>query len=103
MQPYPVHDNFIEALGTTFQVMSASTGPQDLVLSSVTPASPVSPDDSNRPLRSFSLLFQDSGEPVLPQRIYALEHARLGIFELFLVPVGPDRASGCMRYEAIFN
>lgn len=103
MQPYPMHDSFVPALGTTFRVMSASVGPHDLVLSSVTPAASLSPDHPNRPLRAFSLLFQGPAEPVLPQQIYALEQAHLGTFELFLVPIGPDRASGRMRYEAIFN
>jgi hypothetical protein len=30
-----------------------------------------------------------------------MEHAAIGTFELFLVPIGPDREG--MRYEAIFT
>jgi hypothetical protein len=37
----------------------------------------------------------------MPQRIHPVEHDRLGRFELFLVPVGPDHIG--MRYEAIFT
>jgi hypothetical protein len=33
----------------------------------------------------------------LPQRIFRLEHAELGAFELFLVPIGPG------EYEAVFT
>ena len=49
----------------------------------------------------FSLLFRGPPAPILPQRIYALEHAVLGTFEIFLVPLEPD-AEGA-RYEAVFG
>jgi hypothetical protein len=39
--------------------------------------------------------------PLLPQRIYRLEHAELDTLELFLVPIAQD-ASGT-RYEAVFG
>jgi hypothetical protein len=51
--------------------------------------------------RPFALLFRVEEGPVLPQRIYPLEHDRLGRLELFLVPVGPDDLG--MRYEAVFS
>ena len=49
----------------------------------------------------FSLVFRGPLQPVLPQRIYRLEHEGLGTLEIFLVPVGPDKDG--MRYEAVFN
>lgn len=49
----------------------------------------------------FSLLFRGPMEPIMPQRIYTLEHPELGRFDLFLVPIGPDGTG--MRYEAVFN
>jgi hypothetical protein len=52
----------------------------------------------------FSLLFRGPFQPVLPQRIYAVqpvEASALERIEIFLVPVGPDESG--MRYEAIFN
>lgn len=49
----------------------------------------------------FSLIFRGPSGPAWPQGIYRLRHAALGEFELFLVPVGPDREG--MRYEAIFT
>jgi hypothetical protein len=49
----------------------------------------------------FSLLFLGRSQPPLAERTYALEHAQLGSFELFIVPIAQD-ADG-VRYEAIFN
>lgn len=49
----------------------------------------------------FSLIFQVSTSRALPQHIYALEHAKLGRMEIFLVPVGRD--AGNLLLEAIFN
>ncbi len=49
----------------------------------------------------FSLTFRGPEEPVLPQRVYALEHATMGRLEIFLVPIGPDQAGMC--YQAVFN
>jgi hypothetical protein len=49
----------------------------------------------------FSLVFR--GEPglALPQRIYRIDHERLGPHDLFLVPLEPD-AEGT-RFEAVFG
>ncbi len=49
----------------------------------------------------FSLTFRGPEEPVLPQRVYALEHATMGRLEIFLVPIGPDEAGIC--YQAVFS
>jgi hypothetical protein len=51
--------------------------------------------------RPFSVVFRGPGEPVLPQRIYRIEHATFGSLELFIVPIGRD-ADG-IRYEAVFT
>lgn len=50
----------------------------------------------------FSLLFRGPTEPLLPQALYPMEHEKLGSFQLFLVPVGPD-AQDRHRYEAVFT
>jgi hypothetical protein len=39
--------------------------------------------------------------PILPQRIYAVEHTSLGSLELFLVPLQPDGDGA--RYQVIFS
>jgi hypothetical protein len=49
----------------------------------------------------FSLTFRGPLEPPLAQAIYALEHAELGVLEIFVVPIGQD-ASGTL-YEAVFT
>lgn len=49
----------------------------------------------------FSIVFRGPGQPILPQRIYTLEHAAIGNFGLFVVPIGPDERG--MRYEAVFT
>ena len=49
----------------------------------------------------FSIVFRCSSEKVLPQRIYHLDHERMGELDLFLVPIKKD-AEG-VYYEAVFN
>jgi hypothetical protein len=50
--------------------------------------------------RPFSVVFKGPPEPLLPQRIYRIEHPALGALELFLVPIGRDAAG--ISYEAVF-
>jgi hypothetical protein len=45
----------------------------------------------------FSLVFQGGPSPPMPQRVYRVEHDRLGALEIFLVPIAAD------RYEAVFT
>lgn len=49
----------------------------------------------------FSLLFLGPTDPVLPQRIYRLEHDSVGPIEIFIVPVGRDETG--TTYEAVFG
>ena len=49
----------------------------------------------------FHLIFRGPPAPLLPQRIYALNHAAVGLLDIFLVPIGPDDRGQC--YEAIFS
>jgi hypothetical protein len=51
----------------------------------------------------FRLLFHGPASPVQPQSTVPLEHPELGRIEIFVVPIGPDSATGAMRYEAIFT
>jgi hypothetical protein len=48
----------------------------------------------------FALHFRGPERPLLPQRIYPLEHPSLGTIELFLVPIG---GAGGAVYEAVFG
>lgn len=49
----------------------------------------------------FSLVFRGPPEPLLPQAIYALQHAGVGALEIFVVPIARD-AEG-VSYQAIFT
>ena len=51
--------------------------------------------------KPFSVLFKGPAEPVLPQKIYTLEHQAMNTLSLFLVPLGP-RDDG-MVHEAVFT
>jgi hypothetical protein len=52
---------------------------------------------------SFSLLFSGAKGKGFPQKTYKVEHAALGKFSLFLVPVGMRTRSGPEYFEAVFN
>ena len=45
----------------------------------------------------FSIVFRGAESPTFAQAIYRLEHADIGAFELFLVPIAPG------EYEAVFT
>jgi Domain of unknown function (DUF6916) len=49
----------------------------------------------------FALIFRGPGNTYLPQRIYPLEHERMGAISLFLVPTGRDENG--FIYESVFN
>ncbi len=49
----------------------------------------------------FALLFRSASMVVLPQQIYRLKNATLGILDIFLVPVARDKDG--IIYQAIFN
>jgi hypothetical protein len=68
----------------------------EFVLESVTPAGawPGGRDP-------FSLIFRGPPEPLLPQCIYPLEHAGLGVLEIFVVPIARDAES--VSYQAVFT
>ena len=52
-------------------------------------------------MERFSVFFDGPGNARLPQRLYSLEHERMGDFEIFLVPITGNEQS--FRYEAVFN
>ena len=102
-------DDFRDFIGTAFQL---AAGPPEsglpaaigLELAEVTGfAANAAPGAARAP---FSLLFHGPLQPVMPQGIYRLEHARFGEFEPFIVPVGPavsGQAPVAMRYEVVFG
>jgi hypothetical protein len=81
-------------------------GRVELILSEVTDLGPRPGVGNPGRDRTFSLIFRGGllgpeKNLYLAQRTYKLEQEDLGSLEIFLVPIGPDKAG--MRYEAIFN
>jgi hypothetical protein len=89
--------HFEPYVGTAFRIDFTDHAPLELVLAQVDAyGEPAEPGGRH----TFSLMFHGPLTPVLPQRIYPLQHAELGVLEIFIVPLGPDEAG--MRYEAVF-
>jgi hypothetical protein len=90
--------SFRAHVGTVFEV---ADGPEPVALDLVSVTALDHRPDARR-REPFSLLFDGPSSPLLPQRTYRLEHARLGRLEIFLVPVARG-ADGRVSYEAVFN
>jgi len=56
---------------------------------------------SARRQEMFSVVFHGPLDTLLPQRMYRMENERMGVIELFIVPIGQN-ADG-YAYEAVFN
>ena len=94
---------FAERVGETFRICPEEIPPLSTQLVTVTDLSPrmgrsLDAGDRRAP---FSIVFRGPMTPILPQRIYRMEHEEIGAFDLFIVPIGPD--SEGMRYEAVFT
>jgi len=89
-------ESFSEHKGSGFRMLAGENLAIELTLADVTPL-------GNSGVReAFSLIFHAAaGAPILPQRIYRLEHDALGALDLFVVPLGPK--GGAFRYEVIFT
>jgi hypothetical protein len=98
--------DFRDVLGGRFPVAGGSGACVEVELVEVTEQAGGLSDPFRVP---FSVLFHGPLQPVLPQGIYRLEHERLGAFDLFIVPIGPDESAEpgvrptAMRYEAVFG
>lgn len=89
---------FAECIGDSFQLEIA---PGQIVSATLGEATLLRHTQGTERRAPFSLLFQVPSAGALLQRIYALEHARLGRLEIFLVPIG--RENGQLVLEAVFN
>jgi hypothetical protein len=94
-------DMFADRIGEKFRVHDRAAQDLSLQLFEVTDLTSRGGPDSPCSRAAFSVLFHGPRETLLPQRIYRLEHDAGLAFEIFLVPIGPDREG--MRYEAIFT
>jgi hypothetical protein len=93
--------SFSAHIGSRFSVSLGDRGTVALELSEISrrPERPARPGVPRT--QPFTLLFLGPLTPVLPQRIYPLQHLAFPGLEVFLVPIGPQ--GGHMRYEAVFN
>jgi len=95
---------FADHLNDTFRLYPEVAGIYlELALIEATDLSTGGQRASSAPPRRvpFSIVFRGPSTPILPQRIYRMEHADIGSFDVFLVPIGPDELG--MRYQAIFT
>jgi hypothetical protein len=94
-------DDFKPAVGQTFALDADDAGKLDLELVAARTHPPDGPAQDESGTRSpFNLLFRGPVDPVLPQRIYRLEHDSVGPLEVFIVPTGRDESG--TSYEAVF-
>ena len=96
------HEAFTDALNEVFALSAHESSPAPDVAASLVLTSVESQPEQRPGLRQpFVLTFKGAGDAALPQSIYRLEHAGLGICDVFLVPV--DSGDGYVLYEAVFN
>jgi hypothetical protein len=94
---------FESQLGSAFQIVAApGAAPQRVYLTTATRSQTIGLTNGKaaEPTPAFSLIFRGTAGPRLTQGIYRVEHPKLGVFPLFLVPIGPNQAEVC--YEAVF-
>lgn len=90
--------SFSDCLGTQFRLDAGEAFSLELTLIEAEATRFSSRPDGSA---SFSLTFRGPMRPILPQKIYRLNHEMLGVLELFMVPIGPDQTGMC--YQVIFN
>ena len=91
-------DDFAGHRNETFRVSHAGSTLELLLIEANALAAATAAPQGRAP---FSLVFRGPRDVSLEQRIHRLEHAELGVLELFLVPIGPDALG--LRYEAVFG
>jgi hypothetical protein len=89
--------DFVACLGQRFRLDADGTMLELALMSADALGAAPSADSRRHP---FSLVFRGPHAHALPQRIHRLESARLGVLEIFLVPIEPDAVG--RRYEAVF-
>jgi hypothetical protein len=95
MQDLPGKNAFSQSLNTVFRLSVGDGRSVDLTLIELREGR------STPQQEQFALLFRGPEDILLPQRTYPVEHAQLGAFDLFFVPVSRDAAG--VYYEAVFN
>lgn len=91
--------DFAEHLNTVFR---AEAGPSEVFELELTDVKAGDAWGADERQERFSLIFNGPADRLYPQRMYPLEHDRLGRLNLFIVPVGRAQ-DGRFLYEAVFN
>src|SRR5215472_7472115 len=89
------HSSFLENLGSTFRLRLEGSEALELELVEVSELQTTSVQGM------FSIVFRCRSNSVLPQRIYRIEHDKMGQLDLFMVPIRQDQQG--VYYEAVFN
>ena len=94
-------EDFTDRIGETFQATPQEGDAFELELRRADPSPHADqPGYEEGARKPFSIEFHSRLPEHSPQQIFAVEHEKLGKFDLFLVPLGPD--SDGHRYEAVF-
>jgi hypothetical protein len=94
-----VFEDFSDKVGDAFAISEEGMPAIALTLKEARPLNPEWGLKGVRP--PFSLSFLAADPRVLPQRLYRLEHPRLGAVTIFLVPSAKDDQG--VSYHATFN
>ena len=92
-------ENFARNLNTKFRVRAEAPRPVELELVEVK-GWRTRPEEEQG-MERFTLLFLGPGDIFMPQQTYTLEHESMGVFDIFIVPVGQDERG--FKYQAVFN
>jgi len=90
-------EDFADKVDERFVIVEESDPALALTLAECCLLSPLQQPPSDH--KSFSLIF--TADTLLPQRLYRLEQDKLGVIDIFLVPVGKDVRG--FHYQAVFN
>lgn len=93
----PAYADFAAALGEHFDLVAGEA----MVRLTLTEATATGPSPLDPARETFSLLFRDTTQRVLPQGTWRMRNATLGELDIFLVPVARDKDG--TSYEAVFG
>jgi hypothetical protein len=97
-------EDFSEHVNAPFRIHVEPGDSLELELIEARPIGPPPSSDREGGRRqSFSLIFRGPTARLLDQRIYPVEHPRLGTLGIFLVPLGSEGDPKGWHYQAIFN
>jgi hypothetical protein len=94
---------FAPYVGTEFRVAVNRSKVRTITLVEINDSQDASAKDVLPKGECFSLLFSSPAGMTFPQKTYEVEHAALGKFALFLVPVERHTGINPEYHEAVFN